>query len=59
MKYVRANRLGRVRWGVLDGDVIRTLKWPPYDGVEYYDGKAWKVADCQLLAPATPARSSA
>ena len=23
MKYVRANRLGRVRWGVLDGDVIR------------------------------------
>ena len=56
MKYVRANRLGRVRWGVLDGDVIRTLKWPPYDGAEYYDGKAWKVADCQLLAPCDPGK---
>ena len=53
MKYVRANRLGRVRWGVLDGDVIRTLKWPPYDGAEYYDGTA------SFWPPATPARSSA
>lgn len=32
MKYVRAERLGRIRWGVLDGEVIHTLKYPPYAG---------------------------
>lgn len=57
MKYVRAERLGRVRWGVLDGDVIHTLKYPPYAGeTEYYDGKTWKVENCRLLAPCEPTK---
>ena len=52
MKYVRAEKLGRTRWGVLDGDAIRTLRYPPYAGeTEYYDGKTWALDSCRLLAP--------
>ena len=57
MKYVRAERLGKVRWGVLDEDSVRTLKYPPYAGeTEYYDGKSWALADCRLLAPCEPSK---
>ena len=57
MKYVRAERLGRIRWGVLDGEVIHTLKYPPYAGeTEYYDGKTWERKNCRLLAPCEPGK---
>lgn len=55
MKYVRAAYLGRTAWGVLDGECVRVLKYPPYLGdTEYYDGKVWPLEKCQLLAPAQP-----
>ena len=28
MRYVRVERLGKVRWGVLDGETVHTLKYP-------------------------------
>lgn len=57
MKYVRAEKLGRTRWGVLDGDAIRTLRYPPYAGeTEYYDGKTWALDSCRLLAPCEPSK---
>lgn len=55
MKYVRVAYLGRTAWGVLDGESVRVLKYPPYMGdTEYYDGKVWPLEKCQLLAPAQP-----
>ena len=32
MKYVRVERMGKISWGVLNGDTIYTLKCPPYAG---------------------------
>ncbi len=57
MRYVRCEQLGKVRWGVLEGDLVRTLKYPPYAGdTEYYDGKTWALKDCTLLAPCEPGK---
>lgn len=57
MKYVRVERMGLIRWGVLDGETVRTLKAPPYAGdSEYYDGKAWPLSACRLLAPCQPSK---
>lgn len=57
MKYVRVERMGKVRWGVLNGDVVHTLKYPPYAGeMEYYDGKSWDLALCKCLAPCEPSK---
>ena len=57
MKYVRVERMGKVRWGVLDGEVVHTLKYPPYAGdTEYYDGKTWELEKCRLLAPCEPGK---
>ena len=57
MKYVRVEKLGRVRWGVLDGETVHTLKYPPYAGdTEYYDGKKWSLEGCRLLAPCEPTK---
>lgn len=57
MKYVRVERLGKVRWGVLDNDVVHTLKVPPYVGdTQYYDGKSWALEGCKLLAPCEPTK---
>ncbi len=57
MKYVRVEHMGKTRWGVLDGDAVHTLKYPPYAGdTEYYDGKTWALSDCTLLAPSEPGK---
>ena len=57
MKYVRVERMGKISWGVLNGDTVHTLKYPPYAGdTEYDDGKRWPLSDCRLLAPCTPGK---
>lgn len=57
MRYVRCEQLGKVRWGVLEGELVRTLKYPPYAGdTEYYDGRTWALKDCTLLAPCEPGK---
>lgn len=57
MKYVRVQNQHRIRWGVLDGDVVRTLHCAPYvEETEYYDGKAWNLENCTLLAPCEPSK---
>lgn len=57
MKYVRVEKMGRVRWGVLDGEGVHTLKYPPYAGeTEYYDGKTWALDTCKLLSPCEPGK---
>lgn len=57
MKYVRVEHMGKIRWGVLDGEQVHTLKYPPYAGdTEYYDGKTWDLKDCCLLAPCEPSK---
>lgn len=57
MKFVRVEHMGKTRWGVLDGEQVHTLKYPPYAGeTEYYDGKTWDLKDCRLLAPCEPSK---
>ena len=35
MRFVKLLREGRGVWGVLHGDVVRTLTEPPFEGVRY------------------------
>ncbi len=57
MKYVRVQNQHKIAWGVLDGDVVRTLHCAPYvEETEYYDGKTWKVENCTFLAPCEPSK---
>lgn len=57
MKYVRVERMGKIRWGVLNGDIVHTLKYPPYsETTEYYDGKKWPLESCRLLYPCEPSK---
>ena len=39
MRFVKLLREGRGVWGVLHGDVVRTLTEPPFEGVRY-DGES-------------------
>lgn len=55
MKYVRFLSQSGPRWGVVEGEQVKTLTCAPYEGVEY-DGGSVKLADCQLLAPCTPTK---
>lgn len=41
---------GQTKWGVLDGDTIRTLKDTPYNGIEY-DGESVMLSGARLAAP--------
>lgn len=50
MKYVRILRDETPVWGVLQGDTVRTLTCPPYEGV-CYDGGSLPLSACTLLAP--------
>ena len=50
MRYVKILRDGRGVWGVLHGDVVRTLEAPPFDGLRY-DGESLPLSACRLLAP--------
>ena len=53
MKYVKLERDGGSVWGVLQGDLVRTLAAPPFDGKSYH-GKSLPLADCRLMAPSAP-----
>ena len=59
MKYVKLERNGKPVWGVLQGDLVRTLACPPF-GEICYDGEsiplsavfaASRSSGCRLLAP--------
>ena len=39
MKYVKILRDGKGVWGVLHGEVVRTLLEPPFEGLRY-DGES-------------------
>ena len=55
MKYVRFQGESGPRWGVVEGEQVKTLSQAPYEGVEY-DGGSVPLADCALLAPCTPTK---
>lgn len=55
MKYVRFLSENGPRWGVVEGEQVKTLASAPYEGVEY-DGGSVNLADCALLAPCTPTK---
>ena len=55
MKYVRVQTENGARWGVVENDVVRTLKHAPYECVEY-DGEDLALAACTLLAPCEPTK---
>ncbi len=57
MKYVKLERAGQPIWGVLEGDVVRTLAEPPFDRICYDGGSLLLSAleagedGLRLLAP--------
>ena len=57
MKYVCILREERPVWGVLQGDTVRTLTAPPYEGI-CYDGGSLSLGECTLLAPCAPQPAS-
>ena len=50
MRYVKLLRDGKGVWGVLHGDMVRTLARPPFEGI-CYDGESLPLEACRLLAP--------
>lgn len=50
MRYVKLLRDGKGVWGVLHGDLVRTLTRPPFEGI-CYDGESLPLEACRLLAP--------
>jgi len=50
MKYLKLERDGIPCWGVLEGEAVRTLSAPPFDGL-HYDGGCIPFSECRLLAP--------
>lgn len=55
MKYVRVQYQGAVRWGVLEGECVRTLERAPYEGISF-DGGSFALSECSLLAPCEPSK---
>ena len=53
MRFVKLLREGRGVWGVLHGDVVRTLTEPPFEGVRY-DGESLPLSGCRPCSPARP-----
>ena len=50
MRYVKLLRDGKGVWGVLQGDLVRTLTRPPFEEI-CYDGESLPLEACRLLAP--------
>lgn len=50
MRYVKLLRDGKGVWGVLQGDLVRTLTKPPFEEI-CYDGESLPLEACRLLAP--------
>ena len=55
MKFAKILRDNIPVWGVLEGEVVRTLKTVPYNGIEY-DGKTEEFSKAKLLAPCDPTK---
>ena len=50
MRYVKLLRDGRELWGVVQGELVRTLTKPPFEEI-CYDGQIIPLNKCTLLAP--------
>ena len=50
MRYVKLLRDGKGVWGVLHGDLVRTVTRPPFEEI-CYDGESLPLEACRLLAP--------
>ena len=50
MRYVKLLRDGKGVWGVLQGDLVRTLTKPPFEEL-CYDGESLPLEACRLVAP--------
>ncbi|OUQ59431.1 2-hydroxyhepta-2,4-diene-1,7-dioate isomerase [Flavonifractor sp. An112] len=50
MRYVKLLRDGKGVWGVLQGDLVRTLTKPPFEEL-CYDGASLPLEACRLVAP--------
>lgn len=50
MRYVKLLRDGKGVWGVLQGDLVRTLTRPPFEEI-CYDGESLPLEACRLVAP--------
>lgn len=55
MKYVRILRDNAPVWGALEGETVRTLVKPPFEGLTY-DGGTLPLSACKLLAPCEPTK---
>lgn len=62
MKIVRFGAQGRARYGVLEGDTVRSLRGNPFAGSGVaadslsFDGKTYDAGKVRLLAPCTPSK---
>ena len=50
MRYVKLLRDGKGVWGVLHGDLVRTVTRPPFEEI-CYDGESLPLEACRLVAP--------
>ena len=50
MRYVKLLRDGKGVWGVLQGDLVRTLTKHPFEEL-CYDGESLPLEACRLVAP--------
>lgn len=55
MKFVRVQHQEKISWGVLEGEIVRTLEHAPFDGISF-DGGYLPLSDCRLLAPCEPSK---
>ena len=55
MRYVRVEVSGGARWGVIRDVEVLTLQGTPYEEL-VYDGGAFPLEACTLLAPCTPSK---
>ncbi|MEG1560142.1 MAG: fumarylacetoacetate hydrolase family protein [Clostridia bacterium] len=55
MKIVRANKNGKMFFGMLDHEKIYSISGEPYSFIEY-DGKCFDLKDVSLLAPVIPTK---
>jgi 2-keto-4-pentenoate hydratase/2-oxohepta-3-ene-1,7-dioic acid hydratase in catechol pathway len=56
MRIVRYEHQTSRGYGLVEGDMIRPLAGPPFDGVRMSRGAAVPLADARLLAPCEPSK---
>ncbi|MGE0864291.1 MAG: fumarylacetoacetate hydrolase family protein [Vicinamibacterales bacterium] len=52
VKYVKYQAGTRTAWGILEGETIRELSAPPFEGAAKPTGRTAKLAEVKLMAPA-------